>query len=264
MQLHFDDGTSVSDVELLVMATGWKSSFPFTFDPPELSAKLGLPYTNTSREGNSSDTEIQNIIRHWESLEAFAQQRLKQHSHTPNISEDPRIELSPANLTLPLRLFRNMVSPELTASQEKDRSLLVLGMAKSWQTMIVSEVQALWGAAYLLGGFDNEDGENSNSGELQLSELGRDGIEERVAVFEEFSKGTGGGVLLVDSLKYCDVLLQDLGLNPWRKSLGRWSGWKDWVGVHRPRDYRGIADEWIGKRRMADAVDDRGVRAVTD
>lgn len=44
VQIVLDDGTQVPEVELLVIATGWKTSFPFTFDPPELQAKLGLPY----------------------------------------------------------------------------------------------------------------------------------------------------------------------------------------------------------------------------
>lgn len=247
MQIVLDDGTQVPEVELLVMATGWKTSFPFTFDPPELQAKLGLPYKRNLHDTSPPEAqeEIDKIVKHWKSLESPARQRLKPQDHISDLPRDPQNELESQNLTLPLRLFRNMVSPELAAAPEKGRSLLVLGMAKSWQTMIVAEVQALWGAVYLLGGFNGEGRE-----ELDLMTLGKNGVEERIAMFEAFSKNTGGGVLLVDSLKYCDVLLRDLGLCPWRKSMrGGWgSGWRDWVKVHRPKDYAGIAEEWMERR----------------
>lgn len=252
MGVQLGDGTYVSEIELLIMATGWKTSLPFTFNPPELSMKLGLPYKHRIRDETPSleaQAEVDGIAKHWKSLETKTQQRLGLKSQTPNVLKDSRNDLSSMNPIFPLRLFRNMVSSELTTSPKRDRSLLVLGMAKGWQTMIVSEVQALWGAVYLLGGFDGN--EKEEKGCLNFTTLGRDGIEEQIAVFEEFSKNTGGGVLLVDSLKYSDTLLRDLGLNPWRKSMGRgwWSGWRDWINVHRPEDYAGIVSEWMKKNR---------------
>lgn len=252
MGIQLGDGTHVSEIGLLIMATGWKTSLPFTFNPPELSAKLGLPYEHRIRdEKPSSETqaEVDEIVKHWKSLETKAQQRLGLKSHTSDVLKDSRNNLSSMNQIFPLRLFRNMVSSELTTSPERDRSLLVLGMAKSWQTMIVSEVQALWGAVYLLGGFDSN--KKEEKGCLNFTTLGKDRVEEWIAVFEEFSKRTGGGAFLVDSLKYSDILLRDLGLNPWRKSMGRgwWSGWRDWIGVHKPEDYAGIVSEWMKKNR---------------
>lgn len=82
------------------------------------------------------------------------------HGYTPTCTHriylvpTNSVDLSHRNPVFPLR-FRNMASPELTISQKRDWSLLVFGMAKGWQTMMVSEVQALWGAVYLLGGFDS-------------------------------------------------------------------------------------------------------------
>lgn len=251
MRVQLDDGTHISEIELLIMATGWKTSFPSAFNPPALPAKLGLPYEHSTQDGKSSpevQTEVNEIIEHWKSLEPLAQQRLGLKGRINDLSAVPRDDLSPGNVILPLRLFRNMVSPELTTSRGRDRSLLVLGMAKSWHTMIVSEAQALWGTVYLFGGFDKGEGNC-----LNFTTLGKDGIEERIAVFEEFSKRTGGGALLVDSLKYCDTLLRDLGLNPWRKSMGGnwWSRWRDLVGVYRPEDYAGIVGEWMEKNNTA-------------
>lgn len=251
IQIQLDNETHVSEIELLILATGWKKSLPFKFNPPELPEKLGLPYEHSIRDEDPSleaQAEIDKTVKHWKSLETLAQQ-LEQRNHIPDVLEDPQNDPGPTDLVFPLRLFRNMVSPELTTSLERDRSLLVLGMAKSWQTMIVSEVQALWGAVYLLGGFDGNGAEEKER--LDFATLGKNGIEERIAVFEEFSKSTGGGVLLVDSLKYCDILLRDLGLNPWRKSMGGgwWNRWRDWVGVHRPEDYAGIVGEWMDKNK---------------
>lgn len=162
MGIQLGDGTHVSEIELLIMATGWKTSLPFTFNPTELSMKLGLPYKHKIRDetpSSEAQAEVDGIVKHWKPLETKTQQRLGLKSQTSNVLKDSRNDLSSMNPIFPLRLFRNMVSSELTTSLERDRSLLVLGMAKGWQTMIVSEVQALWGAVYLLGGFDGNEKE---------------------------------------------------------------------------------------------------------
>jgi hypothetical protein len=156
--------------------------------------KLGLPY---HYHLNPKDpTEPDRIVNHWTLLQQPARLMLERCGHV--LTSPPKIPQGTTHVNTPLRLFRNMVSPELTCSAEADRSLLVLGMAKSWRTTIVAEVQALWGAVYLLGGFDSAKGDER---ELRLVELGRDGIEESVMLFEEFSEGTGGSVSVVDPLK---------------------------------------------------------------
>lgn len=159
MRIQLGDGIQTLEVELLTMATGWKISFPFTFNPPDLLAKLGLPYKHGIRDETLSpeaQADVDEIVKHWKILETKAQQPLGPKSHILDVLKDPRNDPSPMNLTFPLRLFWSMVSPEPITST---KSLLVLGMAKGWQTMVVFEVQALWGAVYLLGGFDDNEGE---------------------------------------------------------------------------------------------------------
>ncbi|KAL4912882.1 hypothetical protein BDW62DRAFT_215963 [Aspergillus aurantiobrunneus] len=123
----------------------------------------------------------------------------------------------------PSRLFRRLASPSLIA--EGDRSFAVV-------------VQALWVAAFLTGGLDDD----VYNGPLASS----DRIYESVAEDVVWGRLTGAG-LNVDTLQYNDALMRDLGLNPYREE-GRW--WKELRAVYGPSSYAGIVEEWMERRGM--------------
>ncbi|KAL3491098.1 hypothetical protein BJX62DRAFT_225474 [Aspergillus germanicus] len=131
---------------------------------------------------------------------------------------DPRL-LKHATAPAPntYRLFRRVASPPLVA--EGDRSLALMGAVYSGAVALVAEVQALWAVAFLTGGLDGgQDGPLSNSGRVYKS------------VAEDV---------------YNDMLLRDLGLNPYRMG-GRW--WKELLAVYGPSSYAGIVEEWMALR----------------
>ena len=52
---------------------------------------------------------------------------------------------------------------------------------------------------------------------------------------------------LREGMPYYDPLLQDLGLNSWRKGWG-WIGEVFW-GAYAAKDYRGIVQEWMATQK---------------
>ncbi|KAL4951023.1 hypothetical protein BDW69DRAFT_196798 [Aspergillus filifer] len=214
VSLRLVNGTNI-EVDLIVHATGWKSSCPISFDPPELFDQLGLPF---------SDFKMGYV---WEAREQEAESRLRS-----NFDQDLFKHGTPSTPSA-YRLFRRLASPSLVA--EGDRSFAVMGAVYIGAVGVVAEVQALWMAAFLTGAFD----------EAQDSPLAdTEDVYEAVAEDVVWSRLTGVG-LNVDTLPYNDQLMRDLGLNPYR--TGGWC-WKELMAVYGPRSYVGIVDEWMEKR----------------
>lgn len=49
--------------------------------------------------------------------------------------------------------------------------------------------------------------------------------------------------LAADSIFYSDMLLSDLGLTVHRKG-----GWRELFETYRPKDYKGLVEEWVEKK----------------
>ena len=118
------------------MATGWTHHLS-TFSSGQ-RAELGLP----SKIG---------LEDKW--AEKDAQAAVKVDQLLPNLNSIPKPmpkevkETSPAGE--PWRLYRSLVSPEMAAAN--DRSIFFPGKVHTAFTPLMSETQALWGAAFLLG-----------------------------------------------------------------------------------------------------------------
>ena len=118
------------------MCTGWTPNFsPFS---PSLRADIGLP-CKTKLEGK------------WTEKDAHADSKVDQL--LPNLNSIPKAmptgTVETPSTGEPLRLYRRMVSPEMADAQ--DRSIYFPGQIHSVFTPLVSEMQALWGSAFLLG-----------------------------------------------------------------------------------------------------------------
>ena len=118
------------------MCTGYTRNLsPFS---GSLKAEIGLP----------CDTQLEN---EWDEKDAEADLRVDQL--LPNLNSIPKVMPKEAKkmipTTQPWRLYRRLVSPKMADTH--DRSILFPGQIHSVFTPLTSEVQALWGSAFLLG-----------------------------------------------------------------------------------------------------------------
>lgn len=120
--------------DYVILCTGWKDNLS-TFDQ-QLRASIGLPST---ADFNESWTKLD------EQANATVDELL------PNLESIPHETYeSPSNLEhRPWRLYRRLVSPQMTDAQ--DRSVVFLGQIHTVYTPMVAEMQSLWSCAYLLG-----------------------------------------------------------------------------------------------------------------
>ncbi|KAL6861990.1 cofactor FMO1 FAD enzyme [Trichoderma novae-zelandiae] len=129
----------------------------------------------------------------------------------------------------PSRHYRRLIVPKLAA--QGDRSVFFPGFIHSIFTPTVSEAQALWGVAFLLGLIDLPP---------------QDEMEQEVAEWNVWSakryvaQGRKHAYAIFDFLPYIDVLLTDLGVKARRKS-----NWFNHLFTPAyPREYNGIMDEF--------------------
>ncbi|KAH6653098.1 hypothetical protein BKA67DRAFT_518736 [Truncatella angustata] len=134
----------------------------------------------------------------------------------------------------PSRHYRRLIVPSLAA--KGDRSVFFPGFIHTIYTPMVSEVQALWGVAFLMGLHDLPSQQK---------------MEQEVAEWNAWSRkryvaqGKKHAYAIYDFLPYIDTLLRDLGVNPDRKKFSLTSLFTPAY----PSEYRGIANEF--RRAMA-------------
>ncbi|KAL4880763.1 hypothetical protein BJY04DRAFT_218920 [Aspergillus karnatakaensis] len=240
--IRLADGSTLPPTQLLIQATGFKTTVPVIFDPPSLALRLGIASPIPRSDSKFSiDQEKLSLIQHWEPLDAAAATRLRQifgpNSNPPEHTTAPPAEHEPST---PYRLFRRMVSPELAASG--DRSFIALGFLLTATTAAVAEVQALWATAFLTGGLDSSSRSSGNG--LAMDELSRGDLDREVSEDVVWGIRTGMGIG-VDALHYNDTLLRDLGLSPYRAGGGFLA---EMTSVYTPKAYSGIVEEWMAKR----------------
>ncbi|KKK23537.1 hypothetical protein ARAM_003918 [Aspergillus rambellii] len=209
------DGTQIPSVDLIVHATGWKPFVPIQFDPPSLCMDLGLPCSSPAT--SSYD---------WTPLDRNAEIQMRQ------LFDSSLFTHTGLPIHTSHRLFRRIASPDLI--EEGDHSFVVMGALLTGAVAVVAEVQALWAAAFLTGEFDC-DRPLALRPETMRATIAEDVI---------WGQLTGVG-LNVDGIQYNDMLMRDLGLNPYRMG-GSW--WREAMAVYKPSSYAGIVEEWLSLR----------------
>ncbi|KAI1503396.1 cofactor FMO1 FAD enzyme [Biscogniauxia marginata] len=176
----------------------------------------------------------------WNKLEAEAEQKVNEL--LPTIKESPLrvVETPPASghtqklLHGPSRHYRRLIVPEFAA--QGDRSIYFPGFIHTIYTPLVSEVQSLWGVAFLL---DMVDLPSQEAMEREVAEW-------NVWTRKRYlSQGRKHAYAIFDFFSYIDVLLEDLGINTTRKS----NPLAELFIPKYPRDYKGLTDEF--KRALA-------------
>ncbi|KAJ5646378.1 hypothetical protein N7490_002750 [Penicillium lividum] len=256
------DGRNIDNVDLVVHATGYKPIVPIKTSPPSFRLTLGMSgiASSDSLEGVEDSNELQKVIdvpldsttkdqfQYWQTLDAALEPAIKQRlvdgGCVPLEKSDP--PWSGSNKFIPYRLFRRMVAPELVA--EGDRSFATLGIVLGSTIAVIAEVQALWVAGFLTGGFDQPPIGHSTfkSGSLFLPDLSKQTMNKEISEDCVLGSLTGSG-LEVDAIDYNDMLMRDLGLNPYRLGGGIL---KELTGVYEPRVYAGIVEEWLIRREF--------------
>ncbi|KAJ5758988.1 hypothetical protein N7520_006144 [Penicillium odoratum] len=254
------DGRNIDNVDLVVHATGYKPIVPIKTSPPSFRLTLGLSGIASSdflgdvEDSNEPqkmidvplDSTTKDQCQYWQILDAALEPAIKQRlvdcGCVPLEKSDP--SWSRPNKFIPYRLFRRMVAPELAA--EGDRSFATLGIVLGSTIAVIAEVQALWVAGFLTGGFDQPPIGNSalKSGVLFLPDLSKETMNQKISEDCVLGSLTGSG-LEVDAIDYNDMLMRDLGLNPYRFGGGML---KELTGVYEPRIYAGIVEEWLIRR----------------
>ena len=215
LRVLLDDGVCLDDVDLIIHATGYKPIVPIKFDPPDLRLALGLSgLVKTTSEKESKvdqretcdevdiplDAGAQGYIDHWQSLDQQSKD-LRKTLATTGCSPADRGKPSwvGESQLLPYRLFRRMIAPEIVA--EGDRSFATMGAVLTSTIAVVAEVQALWVAAFLTGGFDEHsvDPKAGNSKSLTLAEMPRLTMENAISEDVVLGSLTGSG-LEVDAI----------------------------------------------------------------
>ncbi|KAL8997787.1 MAG: hypothetical protein Q9169_003036 [Polycauliona sp. 2 TL-2023] len=261
----FTTGEETEDVDVAICSMGWRWDSGIDFLPKNEHADLGIPSVNYTK----NQKEI------WDVLDRRADQEILERfpmlADGPGIDTDDRVipkpevnggsknaaaepEKQQREEYTPWRLFRGIAPP---ANAKKD--LVFLGMMLSLQTVLRSEMAALWAYAYL---------NNCLQPQMQLSDrpqsrspvtektpldetLGTQGWLYETALFNRFGRwrypmGYGARFpdFVFDGLPYFDLILQDLGLETWRK--GR-SWFKELFSKpYLAGDYKGMVEEWRG------------------
>ncbi|KAK2741116.1 hypothetical protein FQN57_005717 [Myotisia sp. PD_48] len=226
-KVHLSNDT-VLDTDALICATGWKATPPISFLPDGIQGKLGLPW--------SADPLDESLLRQAEEeiltkVPALRDQPVMNRNLKP-ISDDAE-----ACTPHPLRLVRFIAPPRLT-----DRSIVFLGTTLSTETTMIAQAQSLWATAYFA------DKLNMRSTAIPAPELHRpDSVDWEIALHSEFGRFRYPGGLgkrnpdfIFDALPYVDLLLGDLGLNPYRKG----GFFADHFTPYKLSDYKGLVEEW--------------------
>lgn len=210
------NGETIDDIDLVLHATGYKPIVPIKTTPPSFRLALGLSGIIVSKLQGSCEDEgehLRNVIevpldstteercQYWKALDSALEPAIKQRLVASGCVplEKPNPIWSGSNQSIPYRLFRRMVAPELVANG--DRSFATLGVVQGSTIAVIAEVQALWIAVFLTGGFDNLVTGNASCPprSLYLPDISKETMDQQISEDCVLGSMTGNG-LEVDAI----------------------------------------------------------------
>ncbi|OAL30539.1 hypothetical protein AYO22_01491 [Fonsecaea multimorphosa] len=234
-EVHLSNG-EVLHADTFVCCTGWRVAPPIKFMPPSVAPQLGLP--------GSEKAETKYLVKHADE-EIF--------KAVPGLRAGP-IKVLPDGLgpihvsgdTLahaPYRLYRFMVPPAKIFLDH--RNIAFIGAHLALNAITVAQAQALWITAFF----------QHKIPKLNSSTTTHQDIEYQTILQSEYCRWrhppTGGGAggrcpdLVFDGLLYTDLLLQDVGINNFRKR----NVWEELFDRYLPKDYAGMTGELRNRMR---------------
>jgi dimethylaniline monooxygenase (N-oxide forming) len=232
--VHLASG-GIIKAQAVVYATGWQKSS--TLFDAHTTAELGLPIQQSQEPLASAKL--------WSRLHEQADSRVK--ALLPELQNAPEFGLPPPTTT-PYRLYRNVIPPNL--ADRGDRSIAFTGMLVTCQTIVFSELSALYAVAYL-----------ENLLPSPLPSL--DAMNEDIALINAWTKARYGDRAVREPLNLTEqtffhVLCRDLGIQSHRKKgsrvlfgIDRLA--REWLTPYRPSDYRGMVDEFLNNRQKVNS-----------
>lgn len=225
--VHLSTG-DVLDSDGIVCCTGWRTT-PTIKIPPDTQKELGF----STAEDPLPLSLIQKADEHiLGQLPCLKIQPIFNSNYRAMIEENPS---HAGEATHPTRLYRFLIpcTPHLSSSH----SIAFLGMTTTASTMVITQAQALWIAAYFY---------HPTFLSLPLEMEG--GLEWSTALHTQYCKwryGVGGHGnrrpdFVFDALPYIDLLLKDLGMKAKRKETRL----KEWMEPYGVEDYRGLVEEF--------------------
>ena len=272
--IKFSDGQTV-ETDALVSSMGWEFAPDIEFLPRDLHAEFGIPSTGLSQSQKDMWDQL-NARADVEIFERFPMLVkgpklsndslvVREHLPTASVETMPRAKQEYS----PWRLWRGLAPP-----LQKEKNLVFLGMIMNLQGAITNHIASIWAFAYMNGELgslprslsitnarkmsrSNERPAKTNGAPPENDDQMRTETERllyETALFNRFTHrrsphgyGARHPDFAFDALPFFDMLVQDLGLNSWRKGWG-WIG-EVFGGPYLPRDYEGLVDEWNNKRR---------------
>lgn len=273
--IKFTDGEIV-ETDAFVSSMGWEFAPDIEFLPRELHDEFGIPSTGLTKSQKETWDRL-NARADIEILDRFPM--LAQGPKVPDDSLVVREHLPPGPVDSPprtrheyspWRLWRGLVPP-----LHQEKNLVFLGVFANIQGAITNHLFGLWAFAYMNGELDRlprilstttasttsrgreplttTNGASRETKDEMTTET--KGLLYETALFNRFGLwrspyGYGARYpdFVFDCVPFFDLLLQDLGLNSWRKGWG-WIG-EVFGGPYLPRDYDGLVDEWKHKRNV--------------
>ncbi|KAH8703035.1 putative dimethylaniline monooxygenase [Talaromyces proteolyticus] len=196
------------DTDALICATGWKKGSGLKF----VNFDTGLQKTEAQTRSliDQADKEVRDMF--------------------PILRAQPVLR-TPAPSKEPLRNYRFIVP---TQSFFK-RNIAFAGMVSTVTTAVFANAQGLWISAYL-------------DGKLERTPKNQEEVIKKVMLDTQFQKwrypcGYGASIpdFAFDSIPYVDLLLNDLGIKPHRKSTQI----TEIMEPYKPRDYKGLTQQWL-------------------
>lgn len=226
--VHLSTG-DVLDSDGMVCCTGWRSTPTINF-PVDTQKELGFPTAEDPLPPSLIQKADQHILQQ---LPRLKTQPTFNSDYRPMIQETP--DSAREGASHPTRLYRFLIpcTPHLSSSH----SIAFLGMATTASTMLITQAQALWIAAYFY-----------HPTYLSLPLETKGDLEWSTALHTQYCKwryGVGGHGnrrpdFVFDAMPYIDLLLKDLGMKAKRKQTRL----KEWVEPYGVEDYRGLVEEF--------------------
>lgn len=240
--VHLKSG-KILQADALASCTGWKHKPTTRFLPEGIERQLGLPVSRSEKEASVN-----------QQLDAEIMSTFPKLQDQPAPPSGSKTEAKTAAADDGQFRFYRFVAPP--APYMHDRTLAFCGYAQTLVTPLIATIQSLWILAYFhdrLPHLHSGSDEERQRETMLQARFGRWrypwGFASR---FPDF---------VFDAIPYFDMLLQDLGLDPQRKTTRQSFGWIDVVtlGVYgwmvngfknnfyayQRSDYAGLVDDWM-------------------
>ena len=213
--VHLSNGKDLHP-DVLVCATGYKSTPTVSFLPENISDKIGIS------TAPPSDPAVQAADK--ELMKRFP--GLKDQPPAGPVGEKEREQTSPL-------LYRGTVPPAFLQS----RNLAYCGLTIGLRGMLIAELHALWITAF----FDGKVTLPSDA-EAEWEAM----LRNRFARWRAPNGiGPRGPDMIFEMMPFFDTIMRDLGLNPARKG-----GWREIFEWYGSGDYKGIVPEYLSKENQ--------------